>query len=151
MKPFTYLLAAIICATAQQVHADSVPPLNKGWNGMLEVPGYQVFYGKTDAVSIKPYVGIIWNKIVFSDPQKSAAGIYQTEVLEIQFRCQTHDATVLRRLHYTIDGALTSDESTDEKEIKYFDVKHHTNLDRHEAMIQNIASIDYEAACEKGD
>lgn len=151
MKPSAYLLAAVICAATQQVHADNVPPLNKNWHDMLELPTYRAYFGWPTEVNINPYVVILWNKIVFTEPQKSTAEIYQTEVLEIQFRCQTHDATVLRHLRYKADGTLISDESTSEKDARYFDVKHHANVNQHESITHKVASIDYEMTCVKGD
>lgn len=151
MKSFAYFLAVVICAATHQVYADGVPPLNKNWHGLLELPAYRAYFGWPSDVNIKPYVGILWNKIVFSEPQKATAETYQTEVLQIQFRCQTHDATVLRRLRYKADGTLISDESVAEKDAKYFDVKHYANSDQHESISHKVASIDYEITCEKGD
>ena len=135
MKPLVFLLAAAACVTTLQTRADDVPPLDSHWFGMLNVAEYSAFYGKSDDISIKPYVGNMWNKVVF----------------KIVFRCKTHDAALLRDVRYAADGSVVSDDSVADTDAKYFDVNGKSKVDPHQAIVREIAFTDYEMTCIKGD
>lgn len=151
MKPLVFLLAAAACVTTLQTRADDVPPLDSHWFGMLNVAEYSAFYGKSDDISIKPYVGNMWNKVVFKGLQQSSSKPYQSEIFKIVFRCKTHDAALLRDVRYAADGSVVSDDSVADTDAKYFDVNGKSKVDPHQAIVREIAFTDYEMTCIKGD
>jgi hypothetical protein len=151
MKLLMFLLASTACVMSLPSRADDVPPLDGHWHGMLNVKEYSAFFGKSDSISIKPYVIYIWNKAIFKESQQSSSKPYQSEIFKIVFRCKTHDATLLQDIRYAADGSVVSDDSVADTDAKYFDVNSDSKVDPHQAVVREIARIDYEITCMKGD
>lgn len=149
MKKLAWLL---LLASGTSIAAGDMPPLPAHWNRMLQRPDYETFYAATGVVlSHNPMIWQEWHRVVYNEDQKSLHGPYKTRVLLMKIDCGARKATLLRDIRYAADGSVRSDITPDDKRLRAIDYTLKDFRLPDDAIVAQLALVDEDSTCMKGD